>query len=332
MELWKSDGTAEGTVLVKDIRRGTAVAGVTKLTAVGNTLYFIANDGVHGPELWKSDGTTEGTVLVKDIRPGSVGGVGNGHDFSELRAVGNTLYFTANDGIHGAELWKTDGTAEGTVLVKDIRPGTGGSNLYDLTEVEGVLYFSAEDGVHGREPWKSDGTAEGTALVKDIRPGSDSPFPSTYSHWGRPACLYGIGDTLYLAANDGVHGSEPWKSDGTAEGTVLLRDVMPGPLGSGVDLENAAVVGVLGIPSAFVPVGPHGGVAFAASNGVQGMELWMTDGTTAGTRLLSDVAPGVMSASPLQLTVSGSRLFFVADEGVHGRELWSVKHAAFQRR
>jgi ELWxxDGT repeat protein len=318
-ELWKSDGTPAGTFLVKDIRPGSASAEVEKVTAVGNVVFFIANDGVHGAELWKSDGTLEGTVLVKDIRPGT-GSALDPYDFREMRAVGGTLYFTANDGVHGAELWKTDGTVEGTVRVKDIRPGPGGSNLYDLTGVDGVLYFTAEDGVHGRELWKTDGTAEGTVLVEDLVPGAGSPFPATSAFLIHPPRLFSLSGGLYFVANDGVHGTEPWKSDGTPEGTFLLRDVMPGPAGSGVDL------------AALVSVGPHGGVAFSASNGVNGLELWMTDGTPAGTRLLADVAEGAKSASPLLLTVSGPRLFFVADEGVHGRELWSVKHTAFKSR
>jgi ELWxxDGT repeat protein len=128
--------------------------------------------------------------------------------------------------------------------------------------------------------------------------------------------------------DDGVHGGEPWKSDGTAEGTVLLRDVMPGPLGSGVSKATFMPAS----KAAFVPVGTQGAIAFAAAGGVQGLELWMTDGTPEGTRLVADVAEGAMSASPSLLTVSGPRLFFVADEGVHGRELWSVKQAAFQSR
>jgi ELWxxDGT repeat protein len=318
-ELWKSDGTPEGTVLVKDIYPGSGSSWVDKLTAVGDVLFFIAHDGLHGYELWKSDGTSEGTVLVKDINPGSSSSLGH-FDFREMRAVGGTLFFTANDGVHGSELWKTDGTSKGTVLVKDIHPGSASPNISDMAEVEGLLYFIAEDGVHGRELWKTDGTSEGTVMVKDLVAGTGSPFPAASPFAARAPLLHGIGDTLYFAANDGVHGTEPWKSDGTAEGTVLLRDVMPGPYGSGVEL------------APFVAVGPHGGVAFSASNGVNGLELWMTDGTPEGTRMHSDVAGGAMSASPLLLTVSGPRLFFVADEGVHGRELWSVKHTAFKSR
>jgi ELWxxDGT repeat protein len=315
VELWKSDGTAEGTVLVKDIRAGSIGSWPGSLTAVGDVLFFSADNGTHGYELWKSDGTAEGTVLVKDVYPGWIGSMGNAR---ALHAVGGTLFFLAMDNVHGYELWKSDGTAEGTVLVKDVRAGGIGSAAYDLTALGNALFFTADNGIHGRELWKSDGTPAGTVLLKDLAPGSGSAFPA--GTLGRASLVHNVGGTLYFAANDRVHGTEPWKSDGTAAGTVLLRDVVPGPQGSGVDT------------SAFVPVGPHGAFAFAAASGVTGVELWMSDGTSAGTRQLADVARGAMSASPTLLTVSGPRLFFVADEGEHGRELWSVKHAAFKKR
>ena len=89
----------------------------------------------------------------------------------ELTNVNGMLFFTADDGVNGRELWKSDGTAAGTVLVEDIRLGAGNSSLpSQLTNVNGVLFFTADDGVNGRELWKSDGTAAGTVLVKDISP------------------------------------------------------------------------------------------------------------------------------------------------------------------
>ena len=135
---------------------------------MGGTLFFTADDGIHGSELWKSDGSQAGTVLVKDIDPDADGYDEYGPSY--LTAVGGTLFFTADDGIHGEELWKSDGTRAGTVLVKDIHPGDYGSDPSSLTDVRGTLFFTARDGIHGSELWKSDGTRAGTVLVKDIRP------------------------------------------------------------------------------------------------------------------------------------------------------------------
>src|SRR5262245_10749993 len=71
--------------------------------------------------------------------------------------IGSATYFAANDGSHGYELWKSDGTAAGTVMVKDINPGSGGSSPSNLTNVNGTLFFTADDGTDGTELWKSDG-------------------------------------------------------------------------------------------------------------------------------------------------------------------------------
>ena len=116
--IWKTDGTANGTVQVKPL-----VNIVSAFYKMGGNLFFIANDGVNGEELWKTDGTTAGTVMVKDINP-----TGNMTPSINFMVVGNnTLFFTADDGVHGRELWKSDGTEAGTVLVKDIYPGTQGA-------------------------------------------------------------------------------------------------------------------------------------------------------------------------------------------------------------
>ena len=181
-ELWKSDGTANGTVMVKDIYSGSSSSSPDYLTAVGNTLFFVADDGTNGKELWKSDGTASGTVMVKDIRSGSTGS-----EPTYLTAIGNTLYFYANDGTNGTELWKSDGTASGTVMVKDIRSGSYSSTPLHLTAIGNTLYFSADDGNNGRELWKSDGTTNGTVMVKDISSGSGPGSPSGFTALAHPS-------------------------------------------------------------------------------------------------------------------------------------------------
>src|SRR6516162_3732493 len=123
-----------------------------------------------------SNGTTAGTVLVKDINPGPGSAITTpnplpgGDDPKVMVDLNGTLLFAANDGVHGTELWKSDGTAAGTSLVKDINPGSAGSYPYDFVKVNGTLFFAANDGTHGKELWKSDGTAAGTGMVADINP------------------------------------------------------------------------------------------------------------------------------------------------------------------
>jgi len=85
-------------------------------------------------------------------------------------------FFNGNDGSTGFELWKTDGTATGTVLVKDINP-IGYSYPGDLLNLNGALIFSATTPSFGKELWTSDGTPGGTFLYEDIVPGTDSSFP-----------------------------------------------------------------------------------------------------------------------------------------------------------
>ena len=230
MELWKSNGTAEGTVLVKDINPGAQNSFPRALTVIASTLYFLADDGVNGDELWKSDGTAAGTVMVKDLVPGAVsGGTGQGNPYG-FTAMGTTVYFYEQSNATGTKLWKSDGTTAGTVLVM---PGTAFDRPTNLTVVGATLYFAATDAAHGQELWKTDGSAAGTVLVKDIEPGSNSSGPGVYGNSNSPDALVVVGNTLYFRAYDAINGTELWKSDGTDAGTVLVADINQIGLGSG---------------------------------------------------------------------------------------------------
>jgi ELWxxDGT repeat protein len=225
-ELWKSDGTLSGTVLVKDISAGTSSSNPASLVDVNGTLYFTATDGTNGVELWKSDGTNSGTVLVKDIHTSGASSP------SSLVNVGGTLYFTATEGTNGTELWKSDGSTSGTVLVKDIHT-SGSSNPASLIAYDGLVFFAASDGANGVELWTSDGTSAGTFMVTNIASGSGSSNPS----W-----LTTTSDDLFFSANDGTHGGELWRLG--FEAPLLTDHVWTDPLH--IDLSWAGIFGADG--------------------------------------------------------------------------------------
>ncbi|MEW6349003.1 MAG: ELWxxDGT repeat protein [Thermodesulfobacteriota bacterium] len=290
-ELWKSDGTPAGTQLVKDVQAGSKGSDPAWLTNVNGTLFFAADDGNSGTELWTSDGSPAGTQLVKDIQAGAMGS-----DPAWLTNVNGTLFFAADDGNSGTELWKSDGTPAGTQLVADIDSGSLGSDPAWLTNVNGTLFFAANDGNSGTELWTSDGTPAGTQLVADIDSGSLGSDPSY---------LTDVGGILYFSAADGdgagFHGTELWKSDGTA--TTLVKDINLGQQDSDPKYLNEY----------------NGALLFAADDGPGGYELWRSNGTQAETFMLKDInAHG--SSFPIHFARLNP-LFFLADDGT-GFKLW----------
>jgi ELWxxDGT repeat protein len=318
----------------------------------GTLLFSAAANGVADRELWKSDGTEAGTVMVKEIQPGVAGGIDRYQP--AIISTGSTAYFAANDGTNGTELWKTDGTAAGTVMVKDIRTATSGSGPENLTVVDGRLYFTADDGNSGRELWQSDGTAAGTILAKDTSPGSTGAvfknlvnaggklFFEAYSSTGSwdlwcratptsdtvnlqmfnasghvrhvEAPLTAVGTTVYFAQLDNQRGTELWKSDGTAAGTVMVKDIAT-PVANSLEVWGSN-------PSQLINNG--GTLFFTANNLVNGQELWMSDGTEAGTVLFHDFTGDAGGSHPENLTAINGRIFGSVMSEATGREGISV--------
>ena len=242
--------------------------------------------------------------MVKDIRTGTSGSFPSNFTCCWTKNNQALVFFTANDGKTGTELWVTDGTAGGTKLLKDIRTGTSSSFPSQLTCCDSKVFFRASNGTstgqNGTELWVSDGTAAGTKMVKDIRTGTSSSFPSNLTcHKGK----------LYFSAGNGSstgqNGTELWVSDGTSAGTKIVKDIRPGTFSSS--------------PSSFVSCGFH--IVFSAF-GPNGREPWITDGTTAGTREVMDIQTGTGSSSPSQLMCCGMDVFYRASGSTTGSELW----------
>ena len=185
------------------------------LTNVGDTLFFSADDGTNGSELWKSDGTAAGTTLVEDINPGS-----SGSSYPRyLTNVGGTLYFQADDGTNGSELWKSDGTAAGTV------PGQGYLPRQLPARPRSILTTSAAPSTSRPMTAPTAASSGNPTAPPRHHPGQGYSAPAAATRF-RPT-LTTVGGTLYFIANDGTNGSELWKSDGTAAGTVLVKDIRP---------------------------------------------------------------------------------------------------------
>jgi len=205
-ELWQTDGTAAGTVPViadENAPRPVFDPGALSLVVFQGQLYFFASaeDPQH-QGLWRSDGTAAGTRLIRAVDPPSGTYAGGRFFFSPLLTpAANHLFFLADDGVHGLELWASDGTPEGTVLVKDIVPGRAHTPIDNLAAAGDKLYFAANDGEHGSELWVSDGTAAGTRMVADIWPGLLSAHPEQ---------MVAVGGRLFFTADDGEHGRELW--------------------------------------------------------------------------------------------------------------------------
>ncbi len=295
MELWTSDGTSQGTKLLKDIRPGAEGSEPRNLTRVGSNIFFIARRASGGETLWLTNGTASGTREVAPKLDFLILG-------TEFAALGKGLIFSActwnsND---GPELWISTGTAASTRRLTNINPN-GSANPRNFVVVNNKLFFTADDGTCGQELWITDGTTAGTRLVKDIHPGgadASLSFPTR------------VGNRLFFLADDGNTGSELWVSDGTRAGTRLVRDLQPGQ-GS-----------PLYAPNTLTAVGDN--LYFTFDSPASGRELWISDGTRTGTKLVADIHPGAFDSEITSMRQVGNLLFFNATDGRSGKELWGL--------
>ncbi|WP_221392034.1 ELWxxDGT repeat protein [Dyadobacter sp. NIV53] len=332
-ELWKSDGTPEGTQMVKNLhsRDRQFLFPPRTLTNINGTLYFYGFTG-GAFFLFKTDGTDRGTTVVKEVGDRAYDRGGN------LLAIGNSIYFTSDGGL-GTELWKTDGTQEGTVLVKDLVPGYEAGNPGDFVEFKGNLYFYTYDYFYRPYTlWKSDGTAEGTEVVgvsgafrMPLKVANGNLYYVTYMGRRLGVPIYTlrrtngiaseiivrqdvyaldnltvVGNTLFFTAVALHAGVELWKTDGSVAGTQLVKDINP-------------ATEVSSDPGGLVRVGNR--LYFTASDGTHGRELWQSGGTSANTSMIADINPGEGDAHITGLTAVGTAAAFSADDGT-GRRLW----------
>ncbi|MCD0468862.1 ELWxxDGT repeat protein [Flavobacterium sp. JAS] len=298
-ELWYSDGTKEGTRLIKDIKSGQNSSNPSSLVFINDILYFTASDGIHGTELWKSDGTESGTVIVKDIRPN------NNDEYygpAGLLNFNGKLYFVATTDTNGSELWTSDGTESGTHIIKDINPN-GSSSPGNLFVFKDNLYFTANDGVNGFQLWKTDGTESETKMIIKIN--------QNYSSFSNINQFLIMNDNFYFFANDGIKGFELWKSNGTESGTVMVKDIKTGFNSSSYSLKGAVLNNL---------------IIFEANDGINGSEIWKSDGTESGTSMIRDINNTTNSSIQYNsiFIKFNNEIYFTASDDIHGFEIWKT--------
>ena len=279
-QLWHTDGTSKGTVLLK------SSPGVSSAVTVNNTAYFAAWGNGLGFELWKTDGTPAGTTSLKALdhyprlvdvagmlffyndagevwtSDGTSAGTVLLKKFSGLEHypvlvnVAGTLFLYNNAG----EVWKTDGTSAGTVLLKKF-PG-----IEHVAASGSIAYIVVRSASGGQELWKSNGLSAGTLKVKTIR-SVEGPGTSV-----RSATL---GNIFYFIGHDGQHGHELWRTDGTDIGTFMVKDIRTSDNEENItDIEQLMTFG----NAIYINAKDAGGE----------MSLFISDGTNAGTNEIYD--------------------------------------------
>lgn len=298
-ELWRVGADGHAVELVEGLGR-----------FVGEVPRGLLLAGVTGP-LWIADADGARVLAPVDAEHGGSG---------DAAAIGGALLFAGRDE-GGVELWRSDGTAEGTARVAELVPGPAGGEPYGFAQAAGRAFFLAGDGAGAQAIWTTDGTAGGTVqLARGFAAGA-APVPlgeavvytarvdgavglyradagGAVTLLSRLAAdvpvLYPAGDRVCFAGDAG-EGSEPWCTDGTAAGTRPLGAPGAGPAGAA--------------PAELTALGPI--AVFAADDGVHGPEPWRSDGTAGGTALLADLAPGPEGGAPHAFAAAGGRAWFV---------------------
>ena len=204
---------------ISDMNPGTGSSNPTLLGQIGNTVFLCADDGVNGRVLWSTTGGTPS--LVSTVRV----------DDAQAVVAGGILFFAGDDGASGTELWKSNGSPGGTVRVRDITPGSGGTDIFSLTAIQATVYFVGRpSNSFNSDLYISDGSSGGTFALP-IRPGGSSD----------PIGLKVVATTLLFAATDGTHGRELWRANGAS--FSMVADILPGASGSSPDTQSAVSLG-----------------------------------------------------------------------------------------
>lgn len=289
-----SDGTEQGTEILF-----LAPRAARDFTNIGKTIVFTNTSSASGTELWKTDGTSDGSQVLKDIYKGKNSSHPAGQILNDRFAMSRkTGVFAAESAETGREIWTTDGTAGGTLLLRDFAEGSKSgvpNKTYDgtvyLASNGRTTYFLALDPTGKLVLWSTDGTRAGTQRAA---PGNLD---------GRRFGTAGFVGETFLFSYDG---GQLWRTRGTIESAEMIKDF-----------------GASAIYMGYVSTQSYG--VLQAHTAGTGNEPWVTDGTSAGTKLLKDIMPSTASSYPAEFFDAGSYTLFIAGSPGAGDEIWVTR-------
>lgn len=347
--LFATDGTTAGTELIFASNPADPAFPLEpkNFFVLDTLLLFSGLTDLQGEELWATDGTAAGTRLIADVAPGGASGFAGGAP----AVVDSIFYFAGATPDTGVEPWRTDGTPEGTFMISDMNPGPSDSGASGFTASGGFIYFSALTPDDGREvrrmnPQRGSAIeligegggstdssspryfvdADGTLFWAARSAGSDGFELRSYDHVGEPVTIeptdifpqiikpFGNGQVVFKA-HDAASGTELWISDGTTAGTRRIKDLYPGPNDGIFPNVSAASFHVFNDSLVY-----YAGADGVAADGEFVFELFVTDGTEAGTRLVGEQMPGTAGSNPGNFFTFKNNVYFAATDSLAGRE------------
>lgn len=349
-ELWETDGTSAGTKPTQLLNQNVGDAEISnQLISTDNFIYFTMNDGAHGNEPWISDGTADGTNLMADLQVGyrssfitgftklgtsiyfvannnpnpfeyssffkfdevtkNLVEISNKNTISNFQPVAGTskVFFVGYDSTNGMEPWAYD-TTNSSLYSLNIRPGSTGSLDWSInfmaTLADNLLFGPTRTNASfPAEPMISNGSAGNSSVLANFNPANNGSYP---------VFSYTVNNHVFFVVVAQTYGNEIAVTDATPGNTKIIKDI--NPAGNSVSIYSNPFLGKVG-----------NNLLFKADNGTQGEELWVSDGTTAGTTLLKDLSPGVDNSKFGDFVeLNGKTYFFVLPANNTNWELWST--------